>query len=266
MGLIQRMAEEAGICTISMGNMRARMTPIKPPRALLVKFARGAMMGEPGNISRQRRIILDAFDALNTMTEPGSIRKLPYQWKNRIRPEHYMKKHSENISGQNQHNAFGRKDAAPNPLIDELENKLDTLFSKTPEERDPDEKKRTAALPPSPQQQSHRPKPVKPKKSIPEPVVAPAERKSIPPFKAPKTSPAPTVSAAVSCPPRTPPPGRFTGSVFGRRSGKRVPRNAAREMDRCRDSDLTGNRNTDHDLCADRLVRPVSTSAPESDK
>ena len=81
MGLIQRMAEEAGIPTISMGNAPDRMAHIKPPRALLVKFARGSMFGEPGNVKRQRRIILDALDALKTMTEPGTIQKLPYMWK-----------------------------------------------------------------------------------------------------------------------------------------------------------------------------------------
>ena len=81
MGLIQRAAEEAGIVTISMGNEAGRMAHIKPPRALLVKFARGSMFGEPGNVNRQRRIIMDAFEALKTMTEPGSIKELPYQWK-----------------------------------------------------------------------------------------------------------------------------------------------------------------------------------------
>ena len=81
MGLIQRMAEEAGIVTISMGNEVERMAHIKPPRALLVKFARGSMFGEPDNVKRQRRIILDAFKALKTMTEPGTIQELPYQWK-----------------------------------------------------------------------------------------------------------------------------------------------------------------------------------------
>jgi len=75
------MAEEAGIWTISMGNAAARMAHIKPPRALLVKFARGSMFGEPGNVSRQRRIILDALAALQTMTEPGTIQELPYRWK-----------------------------------------------------------------------------------------------------------------------------------------------------------------------------------------
>ena len=81
MGLIQRMAEAAGIPTISMGNMADRMAYIKPPRALLVKFARGSMLGEPGNVQRQRRIIMDALTALKTMTEPGTIQELPYQWK-----------------------------------------------------------------------------------------------------------------------------------------------------------------------------------------
>ena len=81
MGLIQRLAEEAEICTISMGNEAERMAKIKPPRALHVKFARGSMLGEPGNVKRQRRIILDALAALKSMRVPGTIQELPYQWK-----------------------------------------------------------------------------------------------------------------------------------------------------------------------------------------
>lgn len=81
MGLIQRMAEEAGIVTISMGNEPERMAMIKPPRALRVRFGRGSMFGEPGNAARQRRIVLDALEALVTMDVPGSVRELPYQWK-----------------------------------------------------------------------------------------------------------------------------------------------------------------------------------------
>jgi hypothetical protein len=80
-GLIQRMIEEAGIPTISLGNMPDRMAHIKPPRALLVRFPRGAMLGEPGNAARQRRIILDALEALRDMTVPGTVRELPYRWK-----------------------------------------------------------------------------------------------------------------------------------------------------------------------------------------
>jgi hypothetical protein len=75
------MAEEAGIPTISLGNMADRMSYIKPPRALLVKFPRGSMLGEPGNAERQRRIILDALEALQTFQVPGTIRELPYRWR-----------------------------------------------------------------------------------------------------------------------------------------------------------------------------------------
>jgi hypothetical protein len=80
-GLIQRMVEESGIPTISMGNEVDRMAKIKPPRALLVKFARGSMLGEPCNVERQRRILLDALEALRTMRVPGTIQELPYRWK-----------------------------------------------------------------------------------------------------------------------------------------------------------------------------------------
>ena len=81
MGLIQRMAEEAGIPTISTGNAPDRMANIKPPRAVVVKFARGSMFGEPGNVKRQKRIIVDALEALKTMTTPGEMKELPYRWK-----------------------------------------------------------------------------------------------------------------------------------------------------------------------------------------
>lgn len=57
------------------------MTKIKPPRALQVKFGRGSMFGEPGNVDRQRRILLDALEALKRMDVPGTIQELPYRWR-----------------------------------------------------------------------------------------------------------------------------------------------------------------------------------------
>jgi hypothetical protein len=39
------------------------------------------MFGEPGNVKRHKRIIMDALNALQSMTEPGTIRELPYRWK-----------------------------------------------------------------------------------------------------------------------------------------------------------------------------------------
>lgn len=64
-----------------MGNEPERMAKIKPPRVLRVKFGRGSMFGEPGNAERQRRILMDVLEALQTMVVPGTIRELPYQWR-----------------------------------------------------------------------------------------------------------------------------------------------------------------------------------------
>jgi hypothetical protein len=64
-----------------MGNEPERMARVKPPRALRVKFGRGSMFGEPGIVERQRRIVLDALEALKTIDVPGTIRELPYQWR-----------------------------------------------------------------------------------------------------------------------------------------------------------------------------------------
>jgi D-proline reductase (dithiol) PrdB len=64
-----------------MGNEPERMAKIKPPRALRVRFGRGSMFGEPGNVERQRQIVKDALEALKTMTVPGTVLKLPYRWR-----------------------------------------------------------------------------------------------------------------------------------------------------------------------------------------
>ena len=39
------------------------------------------MFGEPKNVKRHRRIIMDALNAFKTITEPGTIIELPYRWK-----------------------------------------------------------------------------------------------------------------------------------------------------------------------------------------
>ena len=64
-----------------MGNEPERMAKIKPPRALRVRFGRGSMFGEPGNVERQRQIVKDALEALKEMAVPGTVRELPYQWR-----------------------------------------------------------------------------------------------------------------------------------------------------------------------------------------
>ena len=57
-----------------MGDELERMAKNEPPR---VKFGRGSMFGEPGNVERRPRIVSDCIEALKTMDVPGAIRELP---------------------------------------------------------------------------------------------------------------------------------------------------------------------------------------------
>jgi hypothetical protein len=72
--------EEIGVPTMTLGSMKAPLLRVKPPRSVVTKFPRGATLGAPGDRAMQRRVLLDAFAALHTMTAPGSLLELPYKW------------------------------------------------------------------------------------------------------------------------------------------------------------------------------------------
>ena len=38
------------------------------------------MLGEPGNREKQRKVLLDTFEALRTIETPGGHVELPYRW------------------------------------------------------------------------------------------------------------------------------------------------------------------------------------------
>ena len=65
---------------MTLGSMRVPLLRVKPPRSVVTKFPRGATLGAPGDRATQRQVLLDAFAALQTMTEPGSLLELPYEW------------------------------------------------------------------------------------------------------------------------------------------------------------------------------------------
>jgi len=60
--------------------MRDIMEAVKPPRALFLNFPDGHSVGKPFDISLQTAIIRRALEALETITEPGTIIDLPYRW------------------------------------------------------------------------------------------------------------------------------------------------------------------------------------------
>ena len=80
MGLVARAAEAAGIPTISMTSALDITRAVKPPRSVFVNFPLGHQTGKPHQPELQRSIVMDAFHALETMTEPGAIVTLPYVW------------------------------------------------------------------------------------------------------------------------------------------------------------------------------------------
>ncbi|MBI4301105.1 MAG: hypothetical protein HY664_00680 [Chloroflexi bacterium] len=51
------------------------------PRVVYVRFPFGHPLGEPNRADRQGRVVLDALEGLNSITEPGTIIDLPYQWR-----------------------------------------------------------------------------------------------------------------------------------------------------------------------------------------
>jgi D-proline reductase (dithiol) PrdB len=79
-GLIARIVEEGGIPTISASSARDVTESVKPPRSVFVNFPLGHTTGKPFDRELQMKIIKDAFDALKSIKEPGTIIDLPYQW------------------------------------------------------------------------------------------------------------------------------------------------------------------------------------------
>jgi hypothetical protein len=79
-GLIARQVEAAGISTLCMGSALDILKAGKPPRAAFLDFPLGHTTGKPHEPELQREILVQALDAFNTMTEPGSIKILPFRW------------------------------------------------------------------------------------------------------------------------------------------------------------------------------------------
>jgi hypothetical protein len=63
-----------------MGNVPARVEPVHPPRWVYVHFPRGAMFGEPGNRTKQKRVLEETLEAAKTIQEAGGKIEMPYRW------------------------------------------------------------------------------------------------------------------------------------------------------------------------------------------
>jgi D-proline reductase (dithiol) PrdB len=80
-GLVQGAIEAAGMSTISI-SVRPEVTiNMLVPRAVYVRFPTGNPVGEPYKPYQQRVILEGVLQALEAITDPGTVLEMPYRWK-----------------------------------------------------------------------------------------------------------------------------------------------------------------------------------------
>ena len=80
MGLVCRVAEEAGISTVCVSTGRDLTAQVKPPRSLFVNFPMGNAFGKPFDREMQRAILRQALALADSAKEGGVLIDLPYSW------------------------------------------------------------------------------------------------------------------------------------------------------------------------------------------
>lgn len=80
MGLIAREIEGRGIPTLSMTSALSITRSANPPRAAYLDFPLGHTAGKPHQPQLNRDIVRDALRAFETLTQPGDVSMLPYEW------------------------------------------------------------------------------------------------------------------------------------------------------------------------------------------
>ena len=96
MGLIQREIESRGIPTIGISIVREYSEKVKPPRTIFLRWPFGHPLGEPFQKAQQRAVLAQAFRALSSIRQPGTIIDIPYRW----RRERYDDKDVKDILGK----------------------------------------------------------------------------------------------------------------------------------------------------------------------
>lgn len=80
MGLIAREIEARGIPTLSMSSALSITRAVNPPRAAYLDFPLGHTAGKPHQGALNRAILRAALSAFETLTRPGQVLMLDYEW------------------------------------------------------------------------------------------------------------------------------------------------------------------------------------------
>ena len=79
-GLIARSAEAQGISTLCMSSALDITRAVNPPRAAFLDFPLGHPNGRAHDPELQRAILGEALEAFVSLTKPGSVKVLSFQW------------------------------------------------------------------------------------------------------------------------------------------------------------------------------------------
>ncbi len=79
MGLLQRVFDEAGLCTMSLTQVAEITAIVKPSRALFVAHPFGLTFGDVGDAATHRAVVDALLGAAVAMDAPG-IRVSPFSW------------------------------------------------------------------------------------------------------------------------------------------------------------------------------------------
>jgi len=80
MAVIQRAIEAAGISTISIALCRDVVEHVGVPRSVHYRFPFGSTLGDANDQLIQLHILKDTIRSVETITEPGTVVELPYEW------------------------------------------------------------------------------------------------------------------------------------------------------------------------------------------
>jgi hypothetical protein len=79
-GLIARHAEAAGLSTLCMSSALDITRSVHPPRTAFLDYPLGHTTGKPHQPELQREILLQALEGFRSLTTPGAVTMLPFQW------------------------------------------------------------------------------------------------------------------------------------------------------------------------------------------
>jgi hypothetical protein len=53
---------------------------VNPPRSAFLDYPLGHTTGKPSDPELQRAILVEALEAFSSLTEPGTVKRLPFRW------------------------------------------------------------------------------------------------------------------------------------------------------------------------------------------